>query len=1019
MPRESVQRFDELSAALLTPIEREELHISLRQYKRSHDISILVQSIKRIINTPERDKLIPYIRAPLSKSDRTKFDKLMAGSLSSSRVGSVSERSERSLPRQRTGFLSRITMPPNSATTMERLVTISGVRGGSMGFSVRGGSEFGLGIYVSHVAQGSPASHAGLQLGDQVISANGVDLQCVANSGAVKVLSSSALLNLVVKRLHKVPEWKVAKERVLWYDVSQRRVVSSAPVSEGYATPAQPSVLVERRLVLSVSHDSDFIGLNIRGGKEYGIGIYISRVDPGGLASSNGLRPGDQIVRINDRDFLSITHSDAVDALRSSSHLIITFRSVGKYPVFKELYAEYTWSDTVVNERLSDSSAAGSVRGDRSLTGKPSGPAAKKGGYKKHTQRTRARESSVDLVPFSAANITNLISTRHDSLEDLDQLEELDDGLPVNGIAYRPNDKDIMFRRSYEDSWRDIDSINDNYARPEEVTNSWSVDNEDSLGHFEEDGDLDARAVDYTTFLEQSALRDGKQSNKSRPSSGAPAKVASKNDPVIIETVIEESVTSFSKSPPVKSARSPRTSMSKEEEREIEGLYAKVSDVGRRRAGDSKMRTGSGSTASSISGSVSSVNSRPPSLPPPLRMSNGSEQDASKDDSDEDGIHLITSQIQTLEARKSHLGSYEITRVATSPKSPLSPDSSEKSKMGTWSSLKKKLKGSLRIKGPGSKNRSRIPSNFETSNQSSPVGSIRQKGMFERNFGSQLSNTPHMERHNYLSGLLEDHARALLTEDECRAVMRHLQTYQESKLLDRLVEMLLEILDKPDKKLLLVDVRNLIAPGHLNRYDDLINHCNLQGYDEWLNRFNIDTMKSSAPESPKPQPVKNGHHVEVEYSSEDFKELPESLEVIIKEEDTHSLEAKLPIDRRDGEEMVYISKHKNFLGLELMGGRDDSEDPAIRIRDVHPGGAASDDSRLQPGVEIAQVDGRSMAGMSRQEAESTLQIAFSVKSPINMGIRYAVSAEIPWCAHFCDNCVYPITHTLFEFVVPL
>ncbi|KAK0055245.1 whirlin, partial [Biomphalaria pfeifferi] len=56
---------------------------------------------------------------------------------------------------------------------------------------------------------------AGLEVGDHIIRANGVDLRCVANSGAVKVLSSSALLNLVVIHRGKVPEWKVAKERVL------------------------------------------------------------------------------------------------------------------------------------------------------------------------------------------------------------------------------------------------------------------------------------------------------------------------------------------------------------------------------------------------------------------------------------------------------------------------------------------------------------------------------------------------------------------------------------------------------------------------------------------------------------------------------------------------------------------------------------------------------------------------------------------------------------------------------------
>lgn len=792
-----------------------------------------------------------------------------------------------------------------------------------------------------------------------MVSANGVDLQCVANSGAVKVLSSSALLNLVVKRLHKVPEWKVAKERVLWYDVSQRRVVSTAPVSEGYASPAQPSVLVERRLVLSVSSDSDFIGLNIRGGKEYGIGIYISRVDPGGLASRNGLRPGDQIVRVNEEDFLSITHSDAVDALRSSTHLIITFRSVGKYPVFKELYAEYTWSDTITG-----SNSIGSVREDRSLTGKPT--ASKKGGYKKHTQRTRARESSVDLVPFSAANINSLTSSKQDGLDNLDQIEELDDGLPVNGKAYRPNDKDIMFRRSYGDSWRDIDAINDNDTRTE--TNSWSVDNEDSLGHYDEDQDSDAPEVDYTTFLEQNALRERQHPTKTKPAPVAPVKVKAKDEPVFIETVIEESVTSFSAK--ALQAAEPATNSD-----DIDGLYATVSNVGRRPAGDTRIRTGSSSTSSSVSSP--SMNSKPPSLPPPLKLSNGDGHQLGKEDSDEDEVHLLASQIKTLEARKSHLGSYEINRVATSPKSPLSSDSSEKSKLGTWSSLKKKLKGSLRIKG--SKNRSQISSNFETSSQSSPSGSIRQKGMFEKNFGSQLLNTPHVERHNYLSGLLEDHARALLTEDECKAVMRHLQTYQDSKVLDRLVAMLKEILDKPDKKLLFVDVRNVIAPGHLQRFDELVGQCNVQGYEAWLTKFNDDPKETS--------PTNNGHHVEVEYTKDDFKDLPQSLEVVIKEDLSQSSGSELPINRRDGEEMVYISKHKNFLGLEVMGGRDDPDDTAIRIKDVHEGGAASDDSRLQPGVEIAQVDGHSLDGMSRQEAESTLQIAFSVKSPINMGIR--------------------------------
>ena len=230
-----------------------------------------------------------------------------------------------------------------------------------------------------------------------------------------------------------------------------------------------------------------------------------------------------------------------------------------------------------------------------------------------------------------------------------------------------------MFRRSQEDSWRDMETINVNSHRTEETANSWSVDNEDSLGHFAEDGDLDA--VDYMTFLQQSTLRERQPSQKSKPAPLPPLKTEAKDDSVVIETELEEGVTSFSANSPspdsLKSEVSTRV-MSREEE-ELEGLYAKVSDVRMRRAGDSRTRIGSSSTTSSMTGSSSSTNGRPPSLPPPLRMSNGSGHGLERDESDEDELHLITSQIQTLEARKSHLGSYEINRVANSPKSPLSP----------------------------------------------------------------------------------------------------------------------------------------------------------------------------------------------------------------------------------------------------------------------------------------------------------------------------------------------------------
>lgn len=55
----------------------------------------------------------------------------------------------------------------------------------------------------------------------------------------------------------------------------------------------------------------------------------------------------------------------------------------------------------------------------------------------------------------------------------------------------------------------------------------------------------------------------------------------------------------------------------------------------------------------------------------------------------------------------------------------------------------------------------------------SPNSSLQQKGGFERSFGSQILNPQSAERYN-LMGMLEDHARVLLMEDEYKAVLRHI-----------------------------------------------------------------------------------------------------------------------------------------------------------------------------------------------------------------------------------------------------
>lgn len=57
--------------------------------------------------------------------------------------------------------------------------------------------------------------------------------------------------------------------------------------------------------------DGKGFGFSIRGGVEYGIGIYVSLVDEGGMAEQQGLVPGDLLVEVNHVSFDKISHTEA------------------------------------------------------------------------------------------------------------------------------------------------------------------------------------------------------------------------------------------------------------------------------------------------------------------------------------------------------------------------------------------------------------------------------------------------------------------------------------------------------------------------------------------------------------------------------------------------------------------------------------------------------------------------------------------------------------------------------------
>ncbi|KAL2083522.1 hypothetical protein ACEWY4_021295 [Coilia grayii] len=205
-------------------------------------------------------------------------------------------------------------------------ITVDKSDDGRLGFSVRGGSEHGLGIFVSKVEDDSSAEESGLQVGDKLVEVNGVSLENITMSSAVKVLTGNHRLRMVVRRVGKVPGIRYSKEKTTWVDLIHRRMV----VEETGRTPSDASSdCALRRIVhLYTTSDDYCLGFNIRGGKEFGLGIYVSKLDPGGLAELHGIKMGDQILAANGVSFEDITHSNAVEVLKSHTHIMLTIKSV-------------------------------------------------------------------------------------------------------------------------------------------------------------------------------------------------------------------------------------------------------------------------------------------------------------------------------------------------------------------------------------------------------------------------------------------------------------------------------------------------------------------------------------------------------------------------------------------------------------------------------------------------------------------------------------------------------------------
>jgi len=146
----------------------------VNDYETRRNLVGFVECLRVILNTNQKRQLIFPIREyAVRSSDYKKFNKLLVNyGIAASIAGSQSQAKTNKRKDDLTGV---------------HKIEIKKDQNGEWGFNIRGGSEHGVGIFVSWVDPGSIAASKGLKVGDQILKANDVSFDNIGHQPAVQV----------------------------------------------------------------------------------------------------------------------------------------------------------------------------------------------------------------------------------------------------------------------------------------------------------------------------------------------------------------------------------------------------------------------------------------------------------------------------------------------------------------------------------------------------------------------------------------------------------------------------------------------------------------------------------------------------------------------------------------------------------------------------------------------------------------------------------------------------------------
>ncbi|XP_045050006.2 harmonin isoform X1 [Desmodus rotundus] len=266
--------------------EKDYLYDVLRMYHQTMDVAVLVGDLKLVINEPSRLPLFDAIRPLIPLKHQVEYDQLT---------------------------------PRRSRKLKE--VRLDRTNPEGLGLSVRGGLEFGCGLFISHLIKGGQADSVGLQVGDEIVRINGYSISSCTHEEVINLIRTKKTVSIKVRHIGLIPVKSSPDEPLKWQYVDQ--FVSESEGGRGILGSPGSRESKEKKVFISLV-GSRGLGCSISSGPIQKPGIFISNVKPGSLSAEVGLETGDQIVEVNGIDFSNLDHKEAVNVLKSSRSLTMS-----------------------------------------------------------------------------------------------------------------------------------------------------------------------------------------------------------------------------------------------------------------------------------------------------------------------------------------------------------------------------------------------------------------------------------------------------------------------------------------------------------------------------------------------------------------------------------------------------------------------------------------------------------------------------------------------------------------------